>query len=201
MLVQHSYPELAVLSRASGPVEAALVHAVARQESLLDPKAVSHAGARGLMQLMPATARLTARQMGLRYSRHRLLSDPGYNARLGVHYLARLIERFDGSYLLALAAYNAGEARVGRWIRVWGDPRTTGTDPIDWAESIPISETRNYVQRVLENLQAYRRLLTPALHNGQRLAGDLTGRRVNGSAASGCTAAASPAPPKMGVTC
>jgi len=201
MLVQHSYPESAILSRASGPVEAALVHAVARQESVLDPKAISHAGARGLMQLMPATARLTARQMGLHYSVHRLTSDPSYNARLGVHYLARLIERYDGSYLLALAAYNAGEARANRWIRVWGDPRTAGTDPIDWAESIPFSETRNYVQRVLENLQAYRRLLKPAQHDGQRLAGDLTGRRVNGSAAAGCTAPAPTTPSNIGLTC
>ncbi len=201
LLVRHSYPELPVLTRASGAVEVALVHAVARQESVLDAKAISRAGARGLMQLMPATARLTARKLGLHYSKRRLLSDPDYNARLGVHYLAQLIERYDGSYLLALAAYNAGESRVRRWVRVFGDPRKPGIDAIDWAESIPISETRNYVQRVLENLQAYRRLLTPAQHNGQRLASDLTGRRVNGSAASGCSTAASPVQSKMGVTC
>jgi len=201
ILVHHSYPESAVLSRASGPVEAALVHAVARQESVFNPRAVSHAGARGLMQLMPATARLTARQMGLHYSRDRLIDDPDYNARLGVHYLARLIERYDGSYLMALAAYNAGEARVDRWVRIWGDPRATGIDPIDWAESIPFTETRNYVQRVLENLQAYRRLLKPAHQDGQRLAGDLTGRRVNGSAAAGCTASSPMTPTKIGLTC
>ena len=139
--------------------EPALVLAVIRQESAFDPAAVSRAGALGLMQLLPRTARQVARQLKLRYSRERLTDDPKYNLRLGRAYLSELIERYDGSYILALAAYNAGPARVRRWLDVFGDPRTPEVDPVDWIESIPIYETRNYVQRVLEGLTVYRRRL------------------------------------------
>src|SRR3546814_1905932 len=142
----------------AGP-EDALILAVRRQESGFAVDAVSHAGARGLMQLMPATARQMARKLKLRYDTAQLTRDPTLNIRLGSAYLSQLVERFSGSYLLAIAAYNAGPSRVIEWMRTYGDPREPGVDAIDWIESIPFTETRNYVQRVLENLQVYRHRL------------------------------------------
>ena len=139
--------------------EPALVLAVIRQESAFYTGAVSGAGASGQMQIMPATARRVARQIKVRYSRKKLLSDPEYNLRLGRAYLADLTEQYDGSYILALAAYNAGPARASRWMKAFGDPRTPGVDPVDWIESIPFNETRNYVQRILESLVVYRKSL------------------------------------------
>ena len=112
------------------------------------------------MQLMPATAQKVAGRIGERYSRDRLLDDWQYNARLGQNYLAEQISTFGGSYLLAAAAYNAGPHRVDRWIGEYGDPRLPGVDVVDWIETIPFGETRNYVQRVLEALYVYRSRLT-----------------------------------------
>jgi soluble lytic murein transglycosylase len=140
-------------------VEKALQLAVTRQESQFDIKAHSHAGALGLMQLMPATAKYVARKHRWRYSRTRLTRDPDYNSRLGTAYLAELLKIYKGSYIMALAAYNAGTPRVKRWVRDYGDPRKPDVDPIDWVEMISISETRNYVQRVMEGLQVYRQRL------------------------------------------
>lgn len=139
--------------------ERALVLATIRQESAFEPQAISRAGARGMMQLMPATARAVARSLGLAHNDSKLLDDPPYNVELGRTYLARLIGEHDGSYVLALAAYNAGPARVRQWIREHGDPRRPHVDAVDWVEMIPFDETRNYVQRVLENLQVYRQIL------------------------------------------
>ena len=139
--------------------EPALVLAVIRQESEFYSGAISRAGARGLMQLMPGTARRVARQVKVGYSRKKLLSDPEYNLRLGRFYLAGLIEKYGGSYILALAAYNAGPGRANRWMKDFGDPRTPEVDPVDWIESIPFNETRNYVQRILESLVVYRKSL------------------------------------------
>jgi soluble lytic murein transglycosylase len=139
--------------------ERALIHATVRQESAFEIQAVSRAGARGMMQLMPATAKAIARSLGLPHSDHRLLNDPHYNVQIGRTYLGRLIEEFDGSYVLALAAYNAGPARARQWIRENGDPRRSNVDVVDWIELISFEETRNYVQRVLENLQVYRQVL------------------------------------------
>jgi soluble lytic murein transglycosylase len=130
--------------------------AVARQESELNPAVASHAGARGLMQLMPATAKGVAESIGLRYSAGRLMEDASYNARLGTAYLARMLDRFGGSYILAAAAYTAGPGRVNDWLELNGDPRDLAVDPVIWIESIPFSETRNYVMRVLEGVQVYR---------------------------------------------
>jgi soluble lytic murein transglycosylase len=127
-----------------------------RQESAFDREAISSAGARGMMQLMPATAKSVAKSLRMTYSSDRLLTDAHYNIILGRHYLDGLIGDYSGSYVLAIAAYNAGPARVRQWLRDYGDPRAGNTDVIDWVESIPLSETRNYVQRVLENLQIYR---------------------------------------------
>jgi soluble lytic murein transglycosylase len=121
--------------------------------------AVSSAGARGLMQLMPSTAKHVAKKIGLKYEEKKLIRDPGYNVRLGSAYLQELIDRFRGSYILAIAGYNAGPSRSVEWIRQYGDPRDADVDVIDWIESIPFSETRNYVQRVIENLMVYRHRL------------------------------------------
>ena len=130
-----------------------MVHAIARQESQFDRKIVSHAGARGLMQLMPGTARETAGFMGVGYSSANL-DDPTYNINLGSWYFGRLMDRYQGSYPLAVAAYNAGAGNVNRWLASNGDPRVTG-DILGWIEAIPLTETRGYVQRVLENAVVY----------------------------------------------
>jgi soluble lytic murein transglycosylase len=140
-------------------VETAMVYAIARQESAFDPRARSSAGALGLLQLMPTTAALTARGSGLAYSKDRLTADPAYNATLGAAHLRELSDMFGGSYIMTFAAYNAGKGKVREWVQRFGDPRDPRVDPVDWIESIPYGETRNYVQRVLENLQVYRERL------------------------------------------
>lgn len=142
-----------------GALEPAMIHAITRQESEFDMRAVSRAGALGLMQLMPRTAQSVAKSLHVPYQQPRLTTDPVYNMRLGSTYLEGLIRQYGGSYILAIAAYNAGPGRAAQWIRENGDPRDPQIDPIDWIESIPIEETRNYVQRVLENLQIYRQRL------------------------------------------
>ena len=108
----------------AGKIEFALALAIARQESLFNPKAISPAGARGLMQLMPLTASKVAKRLKIRYSRSRLLSDADYKVRLGSAHLDELLRKFDGSYVMAIAAYNAGERRVNAWVRDYGDPRS-----------------------------------------------------------------------------
>jgi soluble lytic murein transglycosylase len=147
----------------------ALALALMRQESNFDTGAVSPVGARGLMQLMPATARATARKLGLVHTDAKLTAEPAYNMALGTAYLADQIETFDGAVPLALAAYNAGPHRVRQWLSEAGDPRIPpsqgGADPIDWIERIPFPETRNYVQRVTESIAIYRaRANDAALH-------------------------------------
>src|SRR5262249_27872534 len=129
-------------------------------ESEFDMSAVSSARARGLMQLMPSTARLTANGAGITYERSSLTSDADYNITLGATHLGSLIDNFNGSYVMAIAAYNAAAYRVQEWVGDWGDPRQPGVDVVDWIELIPFSETRNYVQRVIENLQVYRSRLS-----------------------------------------
>jgi len=153
-LMVHGYPVTAVPS--GGTVEHSLLFAITRQESAFDREAVSRAGARGLMQLMPATANEIADKMKLPFSAERLTADGIYNVLLGRTYLDTLIDDFGGSYALAIAGYNAGPGRVRQWLRDYGDPRGGNVDMVDWIESIPITETRNYVQHVLENLQIYR---------------------------------------------
>lgn len=154
------YPTVPAKTQAG--LEAPLLFALIRQESAFDQRAISHAGARGLMQLMPRTARHVARRISKPYVPKRLTEDPAYNINIGQAYLRELLEDFEGSYILALAAYNAGPGRVRRWIKNYGDPRQSNTDAIDWIEMIPISETRNYVQRVIENLHVYRQQLDPS---------------------------------------
>jgi soluble lytic murein transglycosylase len=130
-----------------------MIHAIARQESQFDRKIVSRAGARGLMQLMPGTARETAGFIGVGYAPSNL-DDPSYNMNLGNWYFGRLMDRYQGSYPLAVAAYNAGPGNVNKWLASNGDPRATG-DILGWIEAIPLTETRGYVQRVLENAVVY----------------------------------------------
>lgn len=156
-LIEVGYPLLDPIPDQSP--EPALVHAIIRQESAFDQEAISRAGARGLMQLMPATAKSTARSVGLDYNLGSLLSNPSYNVTLGRAYLRSVVERFDGHYVLAIAAYNAGPARVVQWIARNGHPASPDVDVIDWIEKIPFAETRNYVQRVLEGLHVYRERL------------------------------------------
>ncbi len=139
-----------------GSASRSIVYAIARQESAFDPKAVSSAGAMGLMQMIASTARRTAQLVRVGFDQKRMLEEPAFNAQLGAAHLGILLGEHKGSYLLTFAAYNAGGGRVREWINAYGDPRRADVDPIDWVERIPISETRNYVQRVMENLVVYR---------------------------------------------
>ena len=132
-----------------------IVYAIARQESAFDPKALSSAGAMGLMQMIASTARRTAQRVGVGFDAGRMTSDPVFNAQLGAAHLGDLLKEQRNSLILTFAAYNAGGKRVKEWIAANGDPRTPGVDPIDWIERIPIAETRNYVQRVMENYTVY----------------------------------------------
>ncbi|TCJ37118.1 lytic transglycosylase domain-containing protein [Parafrankia sp. BMG5.11] len=135
-----------------------MVHAITRQESEFDRDRISHAGARGLMQLMPGTANEQAGKMGLAYMSANLTQDTQYNIRLGDAYFARMLSYYGGSYPLAVAAYNAGAGNVNKWLRANGDPRTGSVDWLRWIEEIPFFETKNYVQRVLENAVVYEAL-------------------------------------------
>lgn len=159
-LIAEGYP-IPELPKGGG-VETPLLLAMTRQESAFAHEAVSRAGARGLMQLMPHTASVIAKALHLRFSQKRLTTDRRYNVTLGRAYINDLLTNFSGSYVLAIAAYNAGPARVKNWMSLYGDPRTASVNVIDWVESIPYAETRNYVQRVLENLQIYRLRLSKA---------------------------------------
>ena len=136
------------------PLEVLL--SVARRESELNANAISPAGAIGLMQILPSTARQMAKELGIKYSKKRLKSDSRYNVKFGATYLIRLIEKYEGSYLLAFAAYNAGPRKVDEWIEFYGDPRDPVISVVDWIEHIPYKETRNYVMRVTESLYVYR---------------------------------------------
>jgi soluble lytic murein transglycosylase len=132
-----------------------LAHGITRQESSFDRTAVSNAGARGMMQLMPGTARETAGKLGMSYDLGRLTSDPSYNMLLGTSYFSTLLDQWGGNVALAVASYNAGSGNVRRWVALNGDPRMPGVDMVEWIEQIPFFETRNYVQRVLENAVVY----------------------------------------------
>tara|TARA_B100000700_G_scaffold192782_1_gene212299 strand:+ start:534 stop:2759 length:2226 start_codon:yes stop_codon:yes gene_type:complete len=139
--------------------ESAFILSIIRQESEFDLSANSHAGAKGLMQLMPYTAKLVAKQAKLPYVRSRLTTDPEYNINLGSHYMAGLILNYEGAYPYAIAAYNAGPNRVKYWKKINKDPQKKQIDYVDWIELIKFKETRNYVQRVLENYNVYRYIL------------------------------------------
>jgi len=157
-LEHYAFPTVGIPEyRPIGPaVEPAVVYAIVRQESTFNAKTVSSARAMGLMQVTPAAARYVTGKFHAPYDEKRLLSDQSYNVQLGAAELAGLLADYRGSYILAFVGYNAGPGRVKEWIAKHGDPRDPKVDPIDWVERIPISETRNYVERVLENLQVYR---------------------------------------------
>ena len=165
---QWGYPIRAMPTwKQMGPrVERAFVYGLVRQESEFNARAGSHAGARGLMQLMPGTAKLITKQYKVAYKPALLTSDPAYNAKLGAAHLGDLVSDFRGSYILTLVAYNAGPGRSFEWIARFGDPRSKGVDPIDWVESIPFTETRHYVQKVLQNTHVYRSRLEPSSMRG-----------------------------------
>jgi soluble lytic murein transglycosylase len=154
----HAFPVFGVPSYEAlpGSAEKAMVYAIARQESAFQVRAVSHANARGLMQMLPSTAARTAQKFKVPFEASKLTDDPAFNARLGAAHLGELMEETRGSLIMTFAAYNAGGHRVREWVQAHGDPRSPDVDPIDWVERIPFSETRNYVQRVMENLQIYR---------------------------------------------
>lgn len=156
MLTESGYPIVAPIEALGPQFDIPFVYAIARQESEFAANAISSASAYGIMQMINATAAATARRHRIPYDRDRLITDKDYGVRMGALHLHDLLEDFDGSYIMAAVAYNAGPRRVSQWIERNGDPRTGEIDPIDWVEKIPFSETRNYVQRVLENTQVYR---------------------------------------------
>lgn len=157
------------------PVSRALALAIARRESEFDPAVISPAGARGLMQVMPGTAEMMAKETGQPYAQGRLTTDPAYNVTLGAAYLKKLVDEFGPAVALVAAGYNAGPGRPRRWITEFGDPRAPGVDVVDWVEIVPITETRTYIMRVVESLVIYRARL-----RGQagpvRVTAELSGR-------------------------
>ncbi len=158
---QYNYPIISTPKTINGRKipESAFILSIIRQESEFDLSANSHAGAKGLMQLMPYTAKLVSKQAKLPYSKSRLTTDPEYNINLGSHYIAGLILQYDGAYPFATAAYNAGPNRVKYWKKINKDPQKKQVDYVDWVELIKFRETRNYVQRVMENYNVYRYIL------------------------------------------
>jgi len=154
----YAYPTfgLPLYKPVAPPIGRVVAYSIARQESAFNQKDVSSAHAMGLMQVTPEAGLDTAKRYKVHYDRGRLLSDPVYNMQMGAAELSNLFEGYRGSYILTFAGYNAGRGRVQEWIRAFGDPRKPNVDPVDWVERIPISETRNYVQRIMENMQVYR---------------------------------------------
>ena len=155
--VKQAYPSLGA---SVGSDLWSLAHGIARQESSYDPYAISHAGARGMMQLMVGTAREQAGKMGVGFDSYRLISDPNYNVMLGSAYFRRMMDRWNGSVPLAVASYNAGSGNVAKWVNTYGDPRGQ-VDVLKWIEAIPYTETKAYVQRVIENSVVYDSLRSP----------------------------------------
>ena len=172
---QYAFPDFGVPNfQQIGPeVERCVVFSIVRQESAFNPRVVSSANALGLMQVTPAAGRDTAKRFNVAFDQRRLMNDVTYNAQLGSAELGSDMNSYRGSYILAFVAYNAGRGRAQQWIDQFGDPRDPKIDPIDWIERIPIAETRNYVQRVLENMQVYR----ARLNNNTKLSIDADLRR------------------------
>ncbi len=156
MLTESGYPKPEIITALSRKYDIPFVLAIARQESEFNTKAHSHANAYGMMQMINSTARVTAKRARIPYQRAWLTGDPEYATKLGAQHINDLLKQFDGSYIMTAAAYNAGGHRVRKWNKTYGDPRLGQISAIDWIESIPFSETRNYVQRVMENQQVYR---------------------------------------------
>jgi soluble lytic murein transglycosylase len=157
-LDQYAFPSVGVpnFTHVGPEIDRSVVYSIVRQESAFNPRDLSTAQAMGLMQVTPAAGRYVAKKFNVHYDQKRLMSDSVYNTQMGAAELGDLLKDYRGSYIMAFAGYNAGRGRVREWIERYGDPRDPNVDPIDWVERIPFSETRNYVQRVLENLQVYR---------------------------------------------
>ena len=174
----YAFPDIGVPNY-TGPgskVDRCIVYAIVRTESGFDQGDMSAAKAAGLMQVTPGAGRDTAKRFGVAYDWKRMVSDPVYNTQMGSAELAALLKEYRGSYIMTFAGYNAGRGRVRQWVAAHGDPRDPNVDAVDWVEQIPISETRNYVQRVMENLQVYRARLgdstetrEPNLHRAARV--------------------------------
>ena len=158
IVVPHGYYALHPVATQDLPMAPEMTLSIARRESEFDPRVQSGAGARGLMQIMPATGKEVAKRLGRSqgHSTERLTSDPSYNAELGAAYLSMLARRFSGNVVMMSAGYNAGPSRPDRWMQTYGDPRRGAIDIVDWVEHIPFRETRNYVMRVTESLPIYR---------------------------------------------
>jgi soluble lytic murein transglycosylase len=181
-LVYYAYPihSLPAYTPLRKPPEPAFILGIARQESEFNSVTLSGAGARGILQVMPVTAKHVCRDYKLKCDIPRLMKDPAYNTMLGSAYISDRMDEFTGSYVLTLAGYNAGPGRAREWIKEFGDPRDGKVDPIDWIHRIPFEETREYVQKVLSNIQVYRaRLGEP---DAVRLTADL--RRVSAARAA-----------------
>jgi soluble lytic murein transglycosylase len=172
---QYAFPDFGVPEfQQIGPeVERNVIYSIVRQESAFNPRVVSSANAYGLMQVTPPAGRDTAKKFNVTFSQQRLANDVVYNAQLGSAELGSDLNSYRGSYILAFVAYNAGRGRSAQWMEQFGDPRDPKVDPIDWIERIPLAETRNYVQRVLENMQVYR----VRLDNNSKLSIDADLRR------------------------
>ncbi len=157
-LDQYAFPDIGLppYSPIGPEVDRCIVYSIARTESGFDQHDRSSANAVGLMQVTPEAGRDTAKRFGVAYEWDRLVSDPVYNTQMGAAELAALLKEYRGSYIMTFAGYNAGRGRVQQWVAQHGDPRDPSVDAVDWVERIPFAETRNYVQRVIENLQAYR---------------------------------------------
>jgi soluble lytic murein transglycosylase len=154
----YAFPDIGVPSDGSvvSQVERCIIYGVARTESGFDQRDMSSAKAVGLMQVTPEAGRDTAKRLGISYDWKRLVSDAAYNTQMGAGEISALLKDYRGSFILTFAGYNAGRGRVAQWMAKHGDPRDPGVDAVDWVERIPLAETRNYVQRVMENLQVYR---------------------------------------------
>jgi soluble lytic murein transglycosylase len=181
----------------SGKVGRAVIYAVARQESEFEQFVVSSAGAVGLMQVMPEFAGTMARRAGLTYSAARVRNDAAYNVQIGATGLDYLLAQYDGSHVMAFAAYNAGPGRVAQWVKAFGDPRDPDVDVVDWMERIPFKETRNYVQRAMENLGVYRALFGEPL---LRIEADLKGTTGGADLASVARPTSAARPSAIGVS-
>jgi len=154
----YAFPTIGIPSHSPvGPaIDRSIIYSVARTESEFNQRDRSSANAVGLMQVTPEAGRDTAKRFGVEYDWDRMVSDPVYNTQMGAAELSALLQEYKGSYLMTFAGYNAGRGRVRDWIKAYGDPRDPNVDAVDWAERIPFAETRNYVQRVMENLLVYR---------------------------------------------
>ena len=157
-LDNYAFPTIGIPQHSPiGPeIERSVIYSVARTESAFDPRDKSSANAVGLMQVTPEAGRDTAKRFGVAYDWDRMVHDPAYNTQMGAAELSALLKEYAGSHVMTFAGYNAGRGRVRDWVKTYGDPRDPNVDAIDWVERIPFSETRNYVQRVIENVQVYR---------------------------------------------